>query len=201
MKKESTRSPTLINRRRKISCYKFNLLELLSTKIDFFQQLLKGWRTTVYKTEIELAEISQKDKVLFIGSGFFPYAATLIAEETKAKVISIDNDEKTIKSAKAYIEKNGLSHLITIEYGDGLTYPVQDFDVIFIAINVWPIDQVLEHIHSQMKTDARVLCKCFRNDIATILELDNLSGKFLVKSVLQNPKSHSYLLLKNNPNK
>ncbi|UCD14204.1 MAG: class I SAM-dependent methyltransferase [Thermoplasmatales archaeon] len=144
-----------------------------------------------------MAEVSSENKVLFIGSGIIPYEAILIAEETKAKVVGIDNSMKTLKFAQSYINKKGLTDMIKIEYGDGLNYPIQDFDVIFIAINVWPIDSILKHIYYHMKDDAKVMCKSFKNDIADVLKLEGLHGKFSVKWVLKNPQSKSFLLKKN----
>ena len=143
-----------------------------------------------------MTNISEKDKVLHIGSGILPYAPMLIAEMTNAKVVSIENNKKALKLAQRFINKKGLSDRITIEYGDGIEYPVKDFDVIFTAINVWPIDQVLIHIHNQMKDNAKVICKSFRDDIVTALNQRDLKDKFSIKSTLKNPKSSTFLLVK-----
>ena len=192
----STISSELINRKRRFSCYKFTFLEFLASKIDLFDKLLINWRKTIYLKEIKLAKIFSNQKVLLIGSGIIPHEAVFIAEETKAKVVGIDNNGITLKFARSYIDKKGLSNSIKIEYGDGLNYPIGDFDVIFIAINVSPIDLVLEHIYNHMKDDSKILCKSFRDDLKDVLNLENLNDKFLIKSVLKNPKSKSFLLVK-----
>jgi ubiquinone/menaquinone biosynthesis C-methylase UbiE len=189
-------SSDLINRRRRFSCYKFSFLEFLASKIELFDKLLISWRKTIYLKEIRLAKILSNQKVLLIGSGIIPHEAVFIAEETKAKVVGIDNNSITLKFAKSYVNKKGLSNYIRIEYGDGLNYPIRDFDVIFIAINVSPIDLILEHIYTHMKDDAKILCKSFRDDLKDVLNWENLCDKFLIKSVLKNPKSKSFLLVK-----
>ncbi len=189
-------SSELINQRRRFSCYKFTFLELLAAKFEIFDKLLISWRKPVYLNEIRLAQVSSDEKVLLIGSGIIPHEAVFVVEETKAKVVGIDNNSMTIKLARSYVSKKGMSNYIKIEYGDGLNYPIGDFDVIFIAINVSPIDLVLEHIYNHMKDDAKILCKSFRNDLNNVLDLENLHGKFSIKSVLKNPKSKSFLLVK-----
>lgn len=185
-----------MNWKRTISCYRYSFLELLALRINFFNKLLIGWRKPVYLKEIKMANISEKDKVLHIGSGILPYASILIAEETNARVVGIDNNKQALKLAQRFVDKKGFSDRITIEYGDGARYPMQDFDVIFIAINVWPIDTILEHIASQMKQNARILCKSINNDVIEILEKGKLSNVLSVKSKQENPKTQSFLLTK-----
>jgi SAM-dependent methyltransferase len=185
-------SKFLINCRRIISCYYYNFLELLAVKTKFFQKLLMSWRKPVFLNEIKMANITKKDKVLLIGCGIFPSETMLIAEQTGAYVIGIDNSLQAVKIARKYIKKKGLSKNVQIEYGDGKDYPISDFNVIFIAINVWPIDSVLKHILKNMKTDGRVMCKSIKNDIISVIERE----KFDIVSKLENPQTQSFLLKK-----
>ena len=102
-----------------------------------------------------------------------------------------------MKLARSYIKKKHLSDVVTIEYGDGSNYPVQDFDIIYIAINVWPIDKVLFHLAQTMKPTARILCKGSHQDIITLLKKKEFQSQFSVASTLKDPKSQSFLLIKN----
>lgn len=86
-----------------------------------------------------MANIKSTDKVLHIGCGTIPSESIIIAEQTKATVVGIDNNKNAVKFAKKIVAKKGLSDLIKIEYCEGEEYPIQDFDVIVVAINVWPI--------------------------------------------------------------
>ncbi len=185
-----------INSRRIISCYNYNFLELLATRIKFFEKLLMAWRKPVFLNEIKLASVTKLDKVLLIGCGIYPSEAMLIADQTKAKVICIDNSIKAINFAKKIVKKKGLSDLIKIEYADGKNYPLSDFDVIFIAVNVWPIDLVLRNLLKNIKTNTRILCKSLKNDILEFFEQEGLSESFFIKSKLENPKTQSFLLIK-----
>jgi len=102
-----------------------------------------------------------------------------------------------MKLAQSYIKKKNLSDLVTIEYGDGTNFAVQDFDVIYIAINVWPIDKVLFHLAQTMKPTARILCKGSYQDISSLLKKKEFQSLFSVSSTLEYPRIQSFLLTKN----
>ncbi|MGF3555115.1 MAG: methyltransferase [Thermoplasmatota archaeon] len=195
-KKKSRFSKFLINYRRIISCYKYNFLELLATKIKFFENLLMSWRKPVFLNEIKLANVTEKDKVLLIGCGIFPSEAMLIADQTKAKVVCIDNSIKAVNMAKKIVKKKRVFDLVKIEYADGINYHPDDFNVVFIAINVWPIDLVLRNLAKNLKTNTRVLCKSSKNDILDVIENERLLESFRIESKLENPKTQSFLLIK-----
>ncbi|OGS40276.1 MAG: hypothetical protein A3K77_01230 [Euryarchaeota archaeon RBG_13_31_8] len=195
-RKKNWFSKFIINSRRIISCYKYNFLELLATRIYFFEKLLMNWRAPVFLNEIKLANVTEKDKVLLIGCGIFPSEAMIIANQTKAKVVCIDNSKKAVDVAKKIVKKKGLSDLVEIVYADGIDYPPADFDVIFIAINVWPIDLVFKNLSKNMKTNARVLCKSLKNDILDVFENEGFSENFRIESKLVNPKTQSFLIIK-----
>jgi len=194
--KNTRLSMIFTNSRRIISCYKFNFLELLALKTDLFYNLLMKWRKPVFLKEIKMAKITSKDKVLLIGCGILPSETTLIAEQTKSKIIGIDNSIKACNLAQSYVQKKGLSDLIKIEYGDGANYPLQDFDVIFIAINVWPIDSVLKNLSYNAKANTRIMCKSIKNDIVKSLEKREFHNSFSIGSQIENPKTQSILLIK-----
>ena len=189
-------SKFFINSRRILSCYRYNFLELLATRIKFFEKLLMSWRKPVFLNEIKLAGVTEKDKVLLIGCGIYPSESMIIADQTKAKVVCIDNSKKAVNKAKQIVEKKGLSNLVEIKYADGINYPPAEFDVIFIAINVWPIDLVFRNLSKNMKTNSRVLCKSLKNDIIDVFENEGFSKNFKVESKLENPKTQSFLLIK-----
>lgn len=196
-KKNDGSSLFIINLKRVISCYEYTFLELLALKISFFNRLLTKWRKTIFLKEIKMAKISSKDKVLFIGCGVLPTGPMLLTEETKAKIVAIDNSIKAVKLAQSYIRKKGLSDKIKIEYADGKDYPVENFDAIFIAVNVWPIDPVLKNLSSNMKTNARIICKGIKNDVLNVLEKEGLYEVFSVSSISENLRTYSFLLTKN----
>ncbi len=185
-----------INSRRILYCYIFNILELLAVHTRFFHHLLMKWRKPVYLQEIHLANIRPVEQVLHIGCGIFPTETMLIATETKASVVGIDNSYTAVRLARNYIQKRGLEQTVTIQLGDGKDFPVDQFAVVFVAINVFPIDSVLIHLSKQMKKNGRIICKSFKCDIPQVLTRQNITSIFSIEQVLKNPKSHSYLLRK-----
>jgi ubiquinone/menaquinone biosynthesis C-methylase UbiE len=199
-KKNIKSSGFLTNLRRLFSCYVFTLLELLASQMNLFDSLLTKWRKPVFFREIHMLKITPKEKVLHLGCGALPSATIFIAKEIKTHVIGIDNNSIAVKLAQLYIKKKHLSNLVTIEYGDGENYPVCTFDVIYIAINVWPIDSVLLHLARTMKPTARILCKGSHNDIANLLKKKEFQSLFSVNSTLKYPKTQSFLLTKKKVN-
>jgi len=184
------------NWKRKISCYEYLFLEFLAVKIDFFYRMLTRWRKTVFIKEIKMVNITPKDKVLFIGCGILPTGPIIIAEETEAKVVTIDNNIRAIKFAQSHIRKKGLIDKIKIEYADGVGYPVENFDFIFIATNVWPIEPILKHLYNNMKPDAKIICKGIKNDVAELFEKSELNNMYSIENITKNPKTYSFLLTK-----
>ena len=185
------------NLKRSFSSYQFNFLELLATKNTYFNRLLMSWRKPVFLNEIKMADVSNKDNILFIGSGIFPSEPLLIAKETNANVLAIENNARVYKQAKKYLAKQNLSNLIQLELGDGIAYPLNNFNKIFIAINVWPIDGVLIHIAAHGKKNTTIMCKSMNQDILSILEKHNLQDKFKIVNKIDNPRTHSFLLKRN----
>jgi len=186
----------MTNSRRIISCFQFNFLEVLAVKHTFFHDLLMKWRKPVFLNEIAMAGISRNDTVLLIGCGVFPSETVLIAEVSGAKVVGIDNAKNAVKLAKTYVQQRDLTHLVTIEYGNGTSYPVSTYDCIFIAINVFPIDNVLQHLAKHMKTNAHLLCKSIYKDIPEVIRNLGLDDTFIITASQENPKTQSYLLKK-----
>jgi precorrin-6B methylase 2 len=186
----------IVNWRRFLSCSLFTLLEIIAVKIYLFDSLLTKWRTPVLNTELQMLAIQPSEKVLHLGCGAFPSATLQIAQGKGRPVVGIDNNYIAVKLAQSYIKKKGLSNLVTIEYADGISYPIHDFDVIYIAINVWPIDKVLFHLAQTMKSSARILCKGFHQDIAELLNKKEFHVLFSIHATLDYPKIQSFVLTK-----
>ena len=107
--------------------------------------------------EINEVNINSNDIVLQIGCGAVPYTAEIITGKTGAKVIAIDNDPEMVKLATAYVARQGISFNIQIKYGDGMNYPLRDFDIIIIALGVRPITQILKRILSEANDGTRIV--------------------------------------------
>jgi D-arabinose 1-dehydrogenase-like Zn-dependent alcohol dehydrogenase len=155
-----------------------------------------SWREPVFTNEIKMANISKKNSVLLIGSGIFPSEAIQIAKETGAIVTGIDNSINAVKLSKKYLKENNISHNVKIEYADGSDFSVHNFDIIFIAINVYPINSVLINLSNQVSIGTKILCKSIKHDIPVVLRNEGLDSIFDVVGHLKNTRTQSYLLVK-----
>lgn len=186
----------IMNSRRILSCYYYNLLELFAVKTALFYKILMNWREPVFLNEIKMAHISMEDNVLLIGSGIFPSEVMMIANQTGAKVTGIDNSIKAVKLSKDFLKKKYNSKNIVIKYADGENISLHDFDIIFIAINVFPISKVLRNISNQVAVGTKIMCKSIKQDIPLVLKNEKLDSIFEVMDHLKNPRTQSYLLVK-----
>ena len=178
---------TLINLKRKLYCYIFTFLELLAIRSKIFYQLFIKCRKPAVLKEIKRTKITSQDRVLVIGCGIFPSTSIIIADESNAQVTAIDNNMNAIHLARSYLSKKKLDKNIFIEYEEGSTYQSQNFDVVIIAINVWPIDYILHHLAQNMKSGARLICRGLNNDIPNIISKDEMSQSFVFTSCSEDP--------------
>jgi hypothetical protein len=194
--KSSKSSVMTTNWKRKITCYKYSFLEFLALKIKPVYNLLMSWRKPVFLKEIKMAKVKSNDRVLLIGGGILPSESMIITQETNAKVVTIDNNKIACKHAEKFIKKRNLSDKITIKHADGIDFPVKDFDIVFIAISVWPIDTVFKNLANNLKPNARIMCKSYKEDITGLLKNQGILDSFRLESKIDNPSTKSYLFIK-----
>lgn len=115
-----------------------------------------------YFAEYAKLGISNQNKILHIGCGPYPLTEISLAQQFGAQVIGIDKNPKTIEMAKAIIKEKSLDSLVRIEYGNGINYPMDNYDMIVISACAFPKPEILENIIHTAK----------KNCIITIRELD-----------------------------
>ncbi len=195
-KRQTTTARPLDKTRRVISCYTYTLLEILATRSSYFERLLMTWRRPVFSKEIAALHPIPGEKILHLGCGSLPTASLLIAQTAPVHVVGIDNNKIAVRIAQGFIKRKNLTETITIQYGDGGYFPVNDFDAIFIAINVWPLDRVLRHLATTMKLSARILCRSNHDDVEAMLKTDEFSSVFAIDSILKYPNAKSAILFR-----
>jgi protein-L-isoaspartate O-methyltransferase len=137
------------------------ILELLSSDLNFLgDQYFKIFGFRIIK-EIQSAKIGKDDYVLQIGCGAVPYTSEIIAKYTGAKVVAIDNDPKMVLKAKSYIQKKGISN-ISIEYGNGIDFPLEKFSVVYLSLGVSPLEPIFKRIIKEGK-GKRIVFRVPRN--------------------------------------
>jgi D-arabinose 1-dehydrogenase-like Zn-dependent alcohol dehydrogenase len=113
----------------------------------------------VVKNEIELGNITCRDRVLCIGGGSLPCTAIKIARQTGAKVYVIDNDPAAVKAADKVIRGLNLHNKIKIIFSDGSEVDPKDFTVVHIALQVFPKDIILKHILRKAREGTKILMR------------------------------------------
>ena len=134
------------------------LYEKMAAKIDFLGWL---WKRIYYQDlverEIEAAGISSRDQVLVIGCGSSPFTMEIIAKKTKALVVGIDNDPRTIKPASRYLLQRGV--VSRVEHGEGINYPLEQFAVIIITLGVMHKEKIMGRVLKDMPPKTRLICR------------------------------------------
>jgi 2-polyprenyl-3-methyl-5-hydroxy-6-metoxy-1,4-benzoquinol methylase len=150
--------------------------------------------------EVNMAKVTSDDLILVIGCGSLPATSLLIAMKTKAKIVSIDIDNEAIHNASWFIKHLNFEDRMKTENVDGLHYPVQRFDVIFVLYGVKQQKEILKYLSHNMKKNARVIYRTTDDVQKEILGGSlYLSTLFHVENRVRSEKLYSmesYLLLK-----
>jgi len=140
-----------------MTCTKW--MERIFSKYDFLVNLYSLYYRNIVKNEIRLANIRSHDKVLCIGGGSIPSTAIEISRQTHAHVYVLDMDKKAIECAKEVIARLGLHDKITVINGKGQDIDIELYDVIHIAQQVSPKDEVLRSIWDKAKEGHRIIVR------------------------------------------
>jgi precorrin-6B methylase 2 len=178
----------------------FVMSEKLGHHFDIVSNNYVDLYADVVKKEIELAKISPEDKILVIGAGSIPSTSIILAKETDAQIKSIDKDEQAAKKASQFIKKIKLQDKITIKSGNGINYPIKDYNVIFILYGVKQKSELLEYLSKNINNNTRVVYR-ETNDMENKInnEKIDLSKLFKIENTVVTKSfgtMNSYLLLK-----
>ena len=141
-----------------------------------------------YRKEYKNCSIAPSRNILHIGCGSYPLTEIVLAESTKAKIVGIDKNPQTVQRAQQMVRKNNLESRITINHGDGLDYPVEDFDVIIVSSCSLPKVQILQHLFQKAKSYSTIIVR--ELDIATNdiqHSIDEFHNIELLQQVRHNP--------------
>ena len=166
----------------------FILLEKIGYKFNVISSNYLKLYYEIVKKELGMLDVTSNSRILVIGGGALPVTTALIAQHTKAKIVAIDKDIKSIDPAKNFIKQLNLEKYITIKYADGLTFPVKDFDVIFILYGIKKPGEILKYISESIDKNTKVIFRTIIDDKKISGELINIKDYF---NILNNVKSKS----------
>jgi len=158
-KKPNAIGKLLIFLTKKASNYFWEITDILSNKFDKFAEIYEKSIESQYKLEYETIGISQDKKVLHIGCGAYPMTEITLAKLFGAEITGIDKSPNAVKLAEEVIHKYKLDNKIKIEHGDGVNYPVNNFDVIIISSCSYPKIKILHHIFNCAKKHSIIIVR------------------------------------------
>ena len=122
-----------------------------------------------------------------MGCGSYPLTEMTIARLFEVHVVGIDKNLKAVKRAGNVILKKKFDKKITIEYGNGVNYPVEDFDTIIVSSCALPKVAILNHIFTKAKTNSSIIVRDL--DIATeeILDCINEYENIVIEKRIHHP--------------
>ncbi len=135
------------------------IIDILSCKFKRFASKYQETVSTEYKKESKLFNLKNVKNILHIGCGAYPISALVLHEVNGGKIVGIDNNLKFVKLAKDVINKKKLSDRITINHGDGINYPLDDFDTIIISGCSVPKIKILYRILKTAKPNTKIIVR------------------------------------------
>jgi protein-L-isoaspartate O-methyltransferase len=141
-----------------------------------------------YEREYAVCGIPPGSKVLHIGCGAYPLTEMTLAEEKARSIVGIDHTPITVQRAREVIHRRNLQGNISIEHGDGIDYPAEEFDVIIASSCSFPKAQILEHMLPTAKHGAKIIVRELDIGAGEILAIiKKYQGITLEKCLHHNP--------------
>jgi 2-polyprenyl-3-methyl-5-hydroxy-6-metoxy-1,4-benzoquinol methylase len=172
-----------------ISGYYWYIVDNLAFKLDkLAERYYKKSIGAEYRREYKTFDISKEDKVLHIGSGAFPLTEIILAETIGATVVGIDSSMKAVKSADDVVHKKNLQDKIKINYGNGIDYPINDFDVVIVSSCASPMVKIVEHIFKTAKNNSKIVVREMEASVKPLIRYINMQRNvFIVKKIDHHP--------------
>jgi ubiquinone/menaquinone biosynthesis C-methylase UbiE len=164
---------------------KFNIISL--NYLDLYADLVRK--------EIEMAEITSNDSILVIGCGTLPSTSLLLYNETNAKIVAVDKDKNAINGAKKFLSNIQITDKIILKHANGLDYPLNDFNVIFILYGVKYIEKIIDYLDKKANKNSKIIVRT--NDQIDVKLFDKFNIINRVESKYLG-EVNSYLISKKN---
>ena len=173
---------------KKVSNYFWEIADKWSYKNEKIAKLYNKSIGKEYRKEYETCGICGNANILHIGCGAYPLTEIVLANCITAQIVGIDKNPQTVQRAQQIIQKNKLENRILIKHGDGLNYPLSEFDFIIVSSCSLPKVKILNHVFQKAKSQSMIIVR--EVDIAAndILQcVDAHQDITLTKQVRHNP--------------
>jgi len=182
--------------------YFWKAIDFVACKIKRFAKIYENTISKEYIREGELFKISEAKNILHIGCGSYPVTAITLAKLNGSKVVGIDTDEKAIRMANDVVNKNNLQDKISIDIGDGRSYPLEKFDTIIISGCSVPKIDILKHIFKSANINCKIIVREIPGASDSVMDCINLHKNIKIINRIGNhpfptSKWESFCLIKN----
>jgi hypothetical protein len=163
-------------------------------------KLCMNYYNNIVKEEVNLAQISSEDHMLFIGGGALPSTAYRIHQYTGARVDVIDKDRCAVKLAKKLTGLLGYQKFVEIFEADGRTIDTKKYSVILIALQACPHQDILENALDKAAPNTRIITRCPAHGLQAFYEKTSRDSQCYtsVQAIQGSPTLEaSFLFIKN----
>ncbi|MBN1280971.1 MAG: methyltransferase domain-containing protein [Candidatus Thermoplasmatota archaeon] len=112
-----------------------------------------------YRKEYETCGIPPTASILHIGCGAYPLTEMVLADCSSGPIVGIDKNLHTVHKAQHVIQQHHLTNHLTIIHGDGLDYPIEQFDVIIVSSCSLPKVKILTHLFEKAKSHSIIIVR------------------------------------------
>lgn len=137
----------------------FIVIEKIIVNLPSFATRFVNYHEELVGNEINLANISNNDKIIHVGCGSIPATSIMLFKKTGAYITCIDIDKQAICKALNYIGRIGLSNKILFKRSNLLDISLNEFDVIIISRGVSNIKTILKYISPRTKSDVKIILR------------------------------------------
>lgn len=135
------------------------IMEKIAGGTTVFQNIMLAYYKPIVKKEVELANVKNTQQVLCVGGGYFPCTAILFHLLSNATVTVIDIDNDAVQYSQKLVKKLGLEDKVIVKHANGLECSGQGFDIVHIAMQVSPKEEVFVNLHGNMNHKCKLLVR------------------------------------------
>lgn len=135
------------------------ILEKNMGKSSLLQNIILSYYRPIVKKEVILSQATPQHEVLCVGGGYFPCTAILFHQLSGATVTVLDNDLEAVRVSKKLVQSLGYGDFVNVQATDGIDMTAKDFDIVHIAMQVSPKEDVFQHLHNSMTAQSKILIR------------------------------------------
>ena len=164
----------------------WHYVDRIAYKIGKIGKIYENLIGNTYREEREQFDLYDSKNILHIGCGSYPITAMILSEMDDVKIVTIDNNSKSIERAKKIIKERSLENKIQAKYGNGTNFPFDGFDTIIVSGCSLPKIEVFNHVINNSKPKTRIIIRDSYLDGESIVRITNSHDKIDIVKKMEN---------------